>query len=145
MSLDDHDLERELASLVPRPPSPELEQRLAAALMAKPAARRRAYPTQALLTATAGLALTGLIVVMLARRTAERPSSTGDDHAAATDTAFDASVPTVWAYHRAVVDPQINLEELLDQHRGPAFGPMTTQSRAFPVSAFNNQSWRGEL
>jgi hypothetical protein len=144
MNLDDHDLERELASLVPRPPSPALEQRLAAALGSQPVVGRRAYRPQALMAAAAGLALAGLLMVALTRQTPKRPQPT-DDRAAIADAALDASIPTVWAYHRALVDPDVDLNDLLDHHRRQALGPRTTESTEFPVSSFNTHAWRGEL
>ena len=144
MNDDDSLLERELTRLVPRPPSAELKARLSDQLSALPVRRHPMFRTA--VGIAAALALVVLAMVALSRRPIgpnekvlkqESPSSA--------IAALDDSVPSVWNYRRAVIEPAVELDDLLDRH-SRTIGPSPSASpEPFSVSSLHQQSRMGAL
>lgn len=147
---DDFQLEQELAGLQPRAASPELRARVASWLVIRPADRRRSV-VWALAGIAGGIALVVLVLVVTPRRRTE-PGAEGPARLSSSTVQprFDASAPTVWNYRRATIEPGVELDQLLDQHRlseqrlnrhelrHPSPEPLS-------VSSLHQQSRRGEL
>jgi hypothetical protein len=143
MKPDDVRLERELASMRPRPPSQDLQRRLAAELSIEP--RRRPNSRVTIALALAGsVVLAVLLVAVLGRRQSEHIERPSSEPAMPVAAALDEALPSVWTYRRAVADPAYDLDELLDRHRGQNASD-STPSRSLSVSALRQPSWTGEL
>ena len=139
-----HSLEQELAGLRPQPLSREFEQRLAAALQVQPR-HRPLYPRRLLIAAGGAIALTALLAVIATQRPAYRPVMPEPAQPEISVAVFDGTLPTVWAYRRAVVDPAIEIDDLLDRHRtSGATAPVEPVPR-FSVSSFHSQLQMGDL
>src|SRR5688572_27884654 len=142
MNDDDSLLESELSLLIPRPPTAELKAKLSARLSVQ-SARPRAMSRTAVGIAVA-LALLVLAMVGLPRRPAG-PNGEIARHASSSSavSALDDSAPSVWNYRRAVIEPAVELDELLDRHRRASSRPAGAASESFSVSSLHQQSRMG--
>lgn len=140
----DAQLEQELTALRPRPVSKTLERHIEAELTVHPA--KRSFSDQRWAWAVAGgvLALVLLLAVLSSLRHANTETDLVHQNIPI-PIALDPSRPSVWAYHRALADPAVDLNELLDEHRGTPLEHPAAQPSAFPVSSFKQPSWMGEL
>jgi hypothetical protein len=134
--MNEHErLEAELASLMPRPASPELKRRIAQQLTQRePAsvARQRGGAGKAWLVSLAlGLALVVLAVISMPRREPHAIELQVSPLDAAN--AFDPALPSVWTYHRAVSASAEEIDALLDKHSRTS----PTPASEFHVSAFS--------
>jgi hypothetical protein len=139
-------LERELALLQPQKPSAELRQRIENKLSADQYTNRpsSAAVWSLVITAAAIAACLFLAILPHGRDAIVQPQPT-------TSTAelpnLSDSLPTFWAYHRAVTNPSQSLDRLLDRHADHSF---TADDSLLHVHAFRpfpsqNQSDRGGL
>ena len=117
---------------------------LRARLTAQPA--RIPPVSRSLIYVAAGaLALTVLFVLVLSRWPQARPPALDLPPNELMVASFDGSLPTVWSLHRAVVDPSVELDQLLDQHRGFSAAVPVEPPPRFSVSSFQTQLQMGEL
>ena len=143
-----HDpLEIELQALRQHAPSPRLRRRIADRLA--PTALPRARPRWSLALA-GGLIAACLMTAILLRREGD-PLVDVEPRAALPDPllarAFDESLPTLWAYRRALAGPPQALEALLDEHAGRTPEPdvQLAQVHAFTRSETELHTILGEL
>lgn len=142
---DEHDgLEQELRSLRPVHPTDELEARVAAELDVQPAAKI-AKTARWYVAVGGGLALAGLIALALGRRSPVEvpPPEVGPWLPAVA--ALDPSLPSVWAYHRAVVDSDVEIEELLDRQQDREQLAAARREPALVVSSLTQVLRMGDL
>lgn len=147
---DDFQLEQELAELRPRAASPELRARVASRLVNWRADRWRRV-VWSVAGIASGIALVALVMVGMPRRRSE-PEAEGMVRLSNSSIPprFDALAPTVWNYRRATIDPGVELDQLLDQHRLSEQPlnrrePRPASPEPLSVSSFHQQSRRGEL
>jgi hypothetical protein len=140
--MNEHDeLERELASLRPRPPSPGLKQRIAAQV---PVAERpwegeapaepRRWRGPLWLAAICGPLAAVFVFYLLrgpdlppVRLTPEQPAVYQQPAIA---TAFDESLPSLGSYRRALLHSPESLSELLDKHARHSLETTPERARA---------------
>ena len=143
MNDDDSLLESELARLVPRSPSAELTARLSARLSPRPA--RRHPPIRTAVGIAVALALAVLVMVSLPRRpTGPKGDAAGQASSSSAVALLDESAPSVWNYRRAVIEPAVDLDELLDRHRRASDRPGAS-AESFSVSSLHYHSRMGDL
>jgi hypothetical protein len=138
--------ERELASLQPQQPSPELRKRIERELRAVEQSNRPSSAAVWSLVITAAALAACLLLAILPRDrdgiAPPQPRPTIVDLPALSD-----SLPTFWAYHGAVTASPQSLDNLLDRH---ADRSSSTDDSLLHVNAFRpfhsqKQSDRGDL
>jgi hypothetical protein len=146
MNEPNESLERELAFLQPQQPSAELRRRIEHELSAvQPSNRPSPAAVWSLVMTVAALAACFLIAVLPQNRNGivqPHPNPTTAESPIPSD-----SLPTFWAYHRAVTAPTQSLDSLLDRHadRSLAADDALLHVHAFSTFPSQNQSDRGGL
>ena len=148
-------LEIQLAALKPQPPSHGLRQRIADQLQGEAGHasnslltskwRMAANLTGARVSLVAGVAACALAAFML--RPTSRPNiveSPAEIPEPLIATAFDDSLPSVWAYQRALLRSPGDLDALLDKHASHASSTEPTPTHFF-IHSDGSLLLQGEL
>jgi hypothetical protein len=120
--MTNHDpLERELAALRPIEPSPQLRARLAQQLdeEARPASRAQPLRGMAWLAAAGGALAASVAIYALFRGADGPPTAPAPIDfrtESTTAAAFDAALPSLWSYRRALDRSADDVDALLDRH-----------------------------
>jgi hypothetical protein len=142
-------LEAELRSLRARDPSPELQQRIAAALSSSPISPRSVWsmqPKSRFVLAASALAASVLAIALFIRQDTRQTTHVSPPLAESpAATAFDAALPSVWQFHHALNQSTTDLDTLLDQHAARPQAPAISlvQIRGFGHSSSNLESLLG--
>jgi hypothetical protein len=156
---DDDRFELELAALRPRRPSAELKQRIAQELAETISPTRSVseeldltYPQRASLTRRVSM-VGGLLAASLLAAIVWRGGGQADEVQqvptleANVATAFDKTSPTVWSYHRAVLQSSHSLEDVLNKFDAHTLEHKSGGAPDLLAARFNSDldSFLGEL